>query len=151
MDPQPGDAPIEIRFLEPDEAARLTEAIERSYGESYDAAWAYDPWEIRRRLESGSMRSIVGVDPAGDIVGHLALDRAVPDAPAGHAGQAVVDPRYRGHHLFTTLKAELASWCTATGILGMYSEATAALGTLFRLFRLDGSEFARSTIPRLKL
>ncbi len=26
-----------------------------------------------------------------------------------------------------------------------------ALGTLFRLFRLDGSEFARSTIPRLKL
>ena len=123
---QPGDAPIEIRFLEPDEAARLTEAIERSYGESYDAAWAYDPWEIRRRLESGSMRSIVGVDPAGDIVGHLALDRAVPDAPAGHAGQAVVDPRYRGHHLFTTLKAELASWCTAAGILGMYSEATAA-------------------------
>ena len=26
-----------------------------------------------------------------------------------------------------------------------------ALGTLFRLFRLDGSEFARSTIPRLQL
>ncbi|HVD33973.1 MAG TPA: DUF5916 domain-containing protein [Gemmatimonadales bacterium] len=26
-----------------------------------------------------------------------------------------------------------------------------ALGTLFRLFRVDGSEFARSTIPRLKL
>ncbi len=26
-----------------------------------------------------------------------------------------------------------------------------ALGTVFRLFRLDGSEFARSTIPRLKL
>jgi hypothetical protein len=26
-----------------------------------------------------------------------------------------------------------------------------ALGTLFRLFRLDGSEFARSTIPRLKV
>jgi hypothetical protein len=126
MDPQPADAAIEIRFLEPDEAARLTEAIERSYGDSYDAAWAYDPGEIRRRLESGSMRSIVGIDPLGDVVGHLALDRAAPDAPAGHAGQAVVDPRYRGHHLFTTLKAELASWCTATGILGIYSEATAA-------------------------
>src|SRR5206468_120796 len=27
----------------------------------------------------------------------------------------------------------------------------AATGTVFRLFRLDGSEFARSTIPRLKL
>jgi serine/threonine-protein kinase RsbW len=126
MDRQTADVPIEIRFLEPDEAARLTEAIERSYGRSYDAAWAYDAWEIRRRLESGSMRSIVGIDPAGDVVGHLALDRTAPDAPAGHAGQAVVDPRYRGHHLFTTLKAELASWCRTSGILGMYSEATAA-------------------------
>ncbi len=126
MSPEAADTSIEIRFLEPEEAARLTEAIERSYGDSYDAAWAYDPWEIRRRLERGSMRSIVGIDPLGDVVGHLALGRAVPDAPAGHAGQAVVDPRYRGHHLFTTLKSELASWCTAAGILGMYSEATAA-------------------------
>jgi hypothetical protein len=70
------------------------------------------------------MRSIVGVDPAGEVVGHLALDR--PAASAGHAGQAVVDPRYRGHHLFTSLKRELAAWCTSAGILGMYSEATAA-------------------------
>ena len=120
------DAPIEIRFLRPEEAARLTEAIERSYGRSYDAAWAYDPEEIRRRLECGSMRSIVGLDPEGEVVGHLALDRPEPTAPAGHAGQAVVDPRYRGHHLFTTLKRDLAAWCTSEGILGMYSEATAA-------------------------
>lgn len=120
------DAPIDIRFLRPEEAARLTAAIERSYGTSYDAAWAYDPDEIRRRLECGSMRSIVGIDPEGEVVGHLALDRPQPTAPAGHAGQAVVDPRYRGHHLFTTLKRELAAWCTSAGILGMYSEATAA-------------------------
>jgi serine/threonine-protein kinase RsbW len=37
-----------------------------------------------------------------------------------------VDPRWRGHHLFTSLKRELAGWCTADGLLGMYSEATAA-------------------------
>jgi serine/threonine-protein kinase RsbW len=120
------DAPVEIRFLRPDEAKRLTEAIERSYGSSYDAAWVYDADEIRRRLEDGVMRSIVGVNPAGDVVGHLALARPEPTAPAGHAGQAVVDPRYRGHHLFTTLKRELAGWCTSEGLLGMYSEATAA-------------------------
>ncbi len=126
VDTVPADAPIEIRFLLPDEAARLTEAIERSYGRSYDAAWAYDVDEVRRRLECGSMRSIVGVDPAGEVVGHLALGRDEPTAPAGHAGQAVVDPRYRGHHLFTTLKRDLAAWCTEAGLLGMYSEATAA-------------------------
>lgn len=126
MDQAAPDAPVDIRFLRPDEAASLTAAIERSYGRSYDAAWAYDVDEVRRRLESGSMRSIVGVDPEGDVVGHLALERREPTAPAGHAGQAVVDPRYRGHHLFTTLKRELAAWCTAQGLLGMYSEATAA-------------------------
>jgi len=126
VDAAPDDAPIEIRFLRPDEAACLTAAIERSYGRSYDAAWAYDVDEIRRRLECGSMRSIVGVEPGGDVVGHLALARPEPTAAAGHAGQAVVDPRYRGHHLFTTLKRELATWCTSEGLLGMYSEATAA-------------------------
>ncbi len=125
-EPVADDAPVEIRFLRPDEAAQLTAAIERSYGRSYDGTWAYDVDEIRRRLECGSMRSIVGIDPAGDVVGHLALDRADPASPAGHAGQAVVDPRYRGHHLFTTLKRDLASWCAAEGLLGMYSEATAA-------------------------
>jgi serine/threonine-protein kinase RsbW len=126
VEPVADDAPVEIRFLLPDEAAQLTAAIVRSYGRSYDGAWAYDVDEIRRRLECGSMRSIVGIDPAGDVVGHLALDRADPAALAGHAGQAVVDPRYRGHHLFTTLKRDLASWCAAEGLLGMYSEATAA-------------------------
>ena len=126
VDPVAADAPVEIRFLRPDEATRLTEAIERSYGRSYDATWVYDADEIRRRLEDGIMRSIVGVNPAGDVVGHLALARPDPTAPAGHAGQAVVDPRYRGHHLFTTLKRDLAGWCTSEGLLGMYSEATAA-------------------------
>jgi serine/threonine-protein kinase RsbW len=125
-DPVAPDAPIEIRFLRPEEATRLSEAIERSYGRSYEAAWVYDPGEIRRRLESGVMRSIVGVDPGDDVVGHLALHRSPSTAPAGHAGQAVVDPRYRGHHLFTSLKREMAVWCTAAGLLGMYSEATAA-------------------------
>ncbi len=124
--PVADDAPIDVRFLQPDEAAALTAAIERSYGRSYDAAWVYDADEIHRRLASGAMRSIVGVDVEGEIVGHLGLGRAPVSAPAGHAGQAVVDPRYRGHHLFTTLKRDLAGWCTDNGLLGMYSEATAA-------------------------
>jgi serine/threonine-protein kinase RsbW len=120
------DSPIDVRFLRPEEAGALTAAIERSYGRSYDAAWVYDAAEIRRRLETGTMRSLVGLDPAGEIVGHLGLGRAPATAPTGHAGQAIVDHRYRGHHLFTTLKRDLARWCTDQGLLGMYSEATAA-------------------------
>jgi serine/threonine-protein kinase RsbW len=126
MQPVDPDTPIDVRFLRPEEAAALTAAIERSYGRSYDASWVYDAVEIHRRLASGEMRSIVGVDGDGEIVGHLGLGRTPASAPAGHAGQAVVDPRFRGHHLFTTLKRDLATWCTDNGLLGMYSEATAA-------------------------
>jgi uncharacterized protein DUF5916 len=44
-------------------------------------------------------------------------------------------------------------WVT-TGLLNLRPTSTiriTATGTVFRLFRLDGSEFARSTIPRLKV
>ncbi len=125
--PDPGspEGPVEIRFLQPDEAELLTEAIVRGYGRTYDAEWVYDPGEIRARLESGRMRSLVGLH-GGDVVAHLALQRPAADAPSGHAGQGVVDPRWRGHHLFTDLKRELAAWCCAEGMLGIASEATAA-------------------------
>ena len=62
----------------------------------------------------------------GDIVGHLGLTLDSPDALVGEAGQAMVDPRYRGHHLFTSLKRKLADDLHEEGFAGMFSEATAA-------------------------
>ncbi len=119
------DAPVEVRFLAPDEAAELCSAIRRCYGETYDAAWVYDPEEIARRLRDGTMVSVVGV--ADDVVvGHVAMTRLTPDAVVGEAGQAVVDPAYRGHHLFETLKRTLADHAREQGLIGLYSEATAA-------------------------
>ena len=123
--PAPDDTACAIRFLRPDEAGALTDAIERSYGETYDCRWVYDPAEIRRRLADGTLRSVVG-ESQGRIVGHLGLTRRDPDAPVGEAGQAVVDPAFRGHHIFETLKRALAEDARALGMLGMYSEATAA-------------------------
>jgi hypothetical protein len=119
------ETPISIRFLTAADAPRLVDAIHRSYGDTYDVAWLYDDTEIAHRLDSGTMRSLAGfVDD--EIVGHVALLRASMSARVGEAGQAVVDPRFRSHHLFTTLKRSMADWCSATGVFGMYSEATAA-------------------------
>jgi hypothetical protein len=125
------DTPIEIRFLGRDEGPALTACIERCYGDTYDARWVYDADEIGRRIDSGILRSVVGVaavagDDGGEIVGHLALGRRDTGAPVGEAGQAVVDPRFRSHHLFTSLKRRLAEWAGSSGLLGIYSEATAA-------------------------
>src|SRR3712207_5208192 len=70
------------------------------------------------------MRSCVAVDD-GEIVGHLALTLERPDAQVAEAGQAVVDPRYRGHHLFPKMKTFLADRAREDGIYGLNSEATA--------------------------
>ena len=71
------------------------------------------------------MRSCVAVAPEGEIVGHLALTLERPDSTVAEAGQAVVDPRYRGHHLFPKMKTFLAEGAKNDGLYGLYSEATA--------------------------
>jgi len=58
-------------------------------------------------------------------VGHLAVTVEHPDSPVGEAGQAVVDPRFRGHHLFPKMKTFMAEQCGDSGMYGLYSEATA--------------------------
>jgi len=71
------------------------------------------------------MRSCVAVTPEGEFVGHLAITVERPDSPVGEAGQAVVDPRFRGHHLFPKMKTFMAEQCKKSGMYGLYSEATA--------------------------
>jgi hypothetical protein len=58
-------------------------------------------------------------------VGHLAVSVEHPDSPVGEAGQAVVDPRFRGHHLFPRMKTFMAERSGELGMYGLYSEATA--------------------------
>ena len=114
-----------VRDLAPEEAAAFTALVRRCYGDSYDQAWVYDPDEVARRLRAGTMHSTVA--SAGDaVVAHLALLRDGPDDDVAESGQAVVDPDYRGHHVFTDLKRAAADWASRTGIFGLYSEATAA-------------------------
>ena len=125
-DPVAEDAHVEIRFMEASEATALAECIFHSYGYSYDAAWVYEPDTIRAMIEHGTLRSVVGVSTEGEIVGHLGFRREDPEAIVGESGQAVVDPRYRGHHMLGTMKHFLSDWGSKSDIAGLYSEATAA-------------------------
>jgi serine/threonine-protein kinase RsbW len=63
---------------------------------------------------------------ADRVVAHIALLREHPDDDVAESGQAVVDPDFRGHHVFTDLKRAAAGWASRVGIFGLYSEATAA-------------------------
>lgn len=122
----PVKASITIERLEPTRANVLIEAIYSSYGDSYDHAWVYDIEAVAARLENQTMVSFVACAPDGQVVGHTGLLRDSDKDPVGESGLAVVHPDWRGNNLFPTLKARLAQWCKEEGVLGMYSEATAA-------------------------
>jgi anti-sigma regulatory factor (Ser/Thr protein kinase) len=120
-----GDVPLEIRTMRPEETPALARAVYRSYGYSYDWDDIYYPDRIRELQENGLMRSCVAVTSEDEFVGHLAVMVERPDSPVGEAGQAVVDPRFRGHHLFPKMKTFMAEQCKKSGMYGLYSEATA--------------------------
>jgi anti-sigma regulatory factor (Ser/Thr protein kinase)/GNAT superfamily N-acetyltransferase len=119
------DVPLDIRMMRPEESAELSRCVYRSYGYSYDWDYVYYPERIRELQESRLMRSCVAVTPEDEIVGHLALTLEHPDSPVGETGQAVVDPRFRGHRLFERMKTFLAERAREWGMYGLYSEATA--------------------------
>lgn len=54
------------------------------------------------------------------------LSLAAPEDVVGHAGQALTLPAARGRHIFTAVKRYLVDWVMSRGLVGMYSEATAA-------------------------
>src|SRR5918912_4562140 len=121
----PEDTPLEVRMMRPEESFELSRCVYRSYGYSYDWDYVYYPDRIRELQEGGLMRSCVAVTPEGEFVGHLAVTVEHPDSPVGEAGQAVVDPRFRGHHLFPKMKPFMAKKSGEHGMYGLYSEATA--------------------------
>src|SRR5215212_7506431 len=90
---------MELRALGPEGATALTLCFRRCYGNTYPAAEFYDPEAIRRRLEDGTLRSVVAVTSTGEIVGHTALSVHDVGARVAEAGNTVVDPAYRGRGL----------------------------------------------------
>ncbi len=121
----PDDTLLEIRLMRPEESFELSRCVYRSYGYSYDWDYVYYPDRIRELQEASLMRSCVAVTPGGEFVGHLAVTVERPDSAVGEAGQAVVDPRFRGHHLFPKMKTFMAQKARDSGMYGLYSEATA--------------------------
>jgi GNAT superfamily N-acetyltransferase len=117
---------MEIRALAPEDATALTLCFRRCYGNTYPAAEFYDPEAIRRRLEEGTLRSVVAVIPTGEIVGHTALSVRDVGARIAEAGNTVVDPAYRGRGLLRELGLTLAERCHTDGFAGFVHYPTTA-------------------------
>jgi hypothetical protein len=115
-----------FRILAPDEGELLCAAIRAAYGDSYDAAWVYDPAEVCSRLAAGTYVSCVAETGGGELLCHVGVSLSTPRDRVGHSGQAVTMQAARGQHLFTRTKQHLNEWARSAGLAGMYSEATAA-------------------------
>jgi hypothetical protein len=117
---------IQIRMLAAAESERLGDAVRAVYGDTYPVLWAYDADEVARRISAGLLISVIAETADGELLCHSALSLGAADDVVGHAGQALTLPAARGRHIFTTVKRYLVEWATSRGLVGMYSEATAA-------------------------
>jgi hypothetical protein len=117
---------MQIRMLAPSESARLGEAVRAVYGETYPVQWTYDAEEVARRIAAGLLISAIAETADGELLCHSGLLLNAPDDVIGHAGQALTLPAARGQHIFTAVKRYLVDWAATLGLVGMYSEATAA-------------------------
>ncbi len=117
---------IEIRLLRADESQILTDLATEVYGASYIADWVYDPAEIARRIDAGSLISTIGLLPDGTVAGHTALMREEPDSPVLHSGVSFVTNAARDNHLFTALGQHAVLWAKDQGVLGIFAEAVTA-------------------------
>ncbi len=124
LDPSVQTGDYRIRGYRPADGLEIARRIYEAYGRSYVNPDLYVPERIERLNSDGRLHSIVCESPAGDVVGHYALER--PDlGPTGEAGQAVIDHRHRGHGLMKPMRAAVEEAGRALGLLGVWSQPTA--------------------------
>jgi len=119
--PRADDVPI-LKMMEETDVIKLSRCVYRSYGYSYAGEALYYPEKIISLMKDGLLKSCVAISKDGEVVGHLALIFDSPGELIAETGQAVVDPRYRGHKLFEKMKLFLVEKFK-NNMKGFYSES----------------------------
>jgi anti-sigma regulatory factor (Ser/Thr protein kinase) len=131
---------ITIRLMRPAESLNLARIAYRCYGYTYFTDQIYFPDKVREMIESGLMVSVVALNPANEIIGHASVVKETPGSLVGEAGQAIVDPRFRGGGIFKKIDAYLRNHCKNMGMLGAFGEAVTQ-HTYSQLVGISGDAF----------
>jgi serine/threonine-protein kinase RsbW len=121
--PVDSDTPVAIRPLAREDTPGLARCMYRCYGYTYANGFVYYPDQVQSLIERGLLRSLIGVTPDGEVVGHSGLIRDRADSRVAESGMAVVDPRYRNHHLMGSLKQALMVPARDLGLVATYADA----------------------------
>jgi hypothetical protein len=114
-----------VRRFQPADAVGVAQSIYRAFGYTYADADIYYPARIVHLNETGQLISIVALDEAGAVVGHIGLER--PDlGPIAESSDAAVVPAHRHHHLLQRLRGFAESEGSRLGLEGLvgYSVTT---------------------------
>jgi len=122
-EPVDPDAEIRIDIFKHSKVHELVRLIYKCYGYSYPNEFMYYPEQIEARLHAEVMSSCGAYNSDNELIGHLALVFSKPGAKVGESGEAVVDPRYRGHGIFPKMKIYLTEHAASRGVVGVYGEA----------------------------
>ncbi len=114
---------LTTRIMRPEEAVDLARLVYRCYGYTYPSEFVYYPQQVEAKQRTGLMKSFAVYNSRGEMVGHIALTFDHPGAKVAESGQAVVDPRYRGHKIFERMKHYLLDYAVVNQIIGIYGEA----------------------------
>lgn len=125
-EPVAGDVPIEVRMGVPADAEAICRLTWRTYGYSYQHDEYYQPERLAQMLADGLQASFVAVTPDGEIVGHSALLLEHPGDVIVEGGRAMVDPRFRGHHLMYANRELRERWMHDHGVLALEGAAVTA-------------------------
>lgn len=114
------------RLAEPADAEEICRLTWRTYGPTYQHDEYYQPERLARLLADGAQVSFVTVLDDGGLVGHSAVVLDEPGAVVVEGGRAMVDPRYRGHHLMAATHDLRDRWFAEHGVLALEGVAVTA-------------------------
>ena len=107
-----------IRRFRPEDAIGVAQCVYRSFGYTYGDADLYYPDRIVHLNETGQLVSLVALDEAGAVVGHLGLER--PDLGAtAESSDAAVAPAHRHRHLLERLRGLAEDEARGLGLEGL--------------------------------
>lgn len=128
VDPDPiaVDAALVSRMGAPDDAEGICRLTWRTYGATYQHDEYYQPERLAAMIADGLQASFVVASPDDEIIGHSALLLEHPDDVVVEGGRAMVDPRFRGHHLMGSARELRDAWLHEHGILALEGAAVTA-------------------------
>ncbi len=124
--PASGDVKTTSRHADLDDVEGICRLTWRTYGPTYQHEEYYRPTRLGHLIESGEQMSVVAVTDDNEVVGHTALVLQGPDPVVVEAGRAMVDPRYRGHHLMRANWTAHSQWFSEHAVMAVLGSAVTA-------------------------